>query len=432
MTHRLHRGFSMIDLLITLAVMGVLAAIAVPMYQSYIVRARSADILVKFDAARTRTGPALITPPTNGRCADVASALGTSPIPDDYARLTYAFEAVRSSAGPSYRPVLTVCASAARHGVLGVRVARAAYDELLRQSVVEPAPVLTDTVVSFSLTLSEASRAVCTVPVGSAYTPCGDPVAVPPVTSMAVPTPLPVVAPPIVPMAVPKIQAYVMQFAGSGVYVRPSGPLDTRGPLNAFTLDMSFIGDGSIPASSGGQGPVMFNYGDGTNGHNAISLWNPHSLTVAIQGRDYDTGRDVADGNTHRITTTWDSRSGVLSVYDNGQLVKSWTGVSQGAPIAGGGSLVLAHKDNGGNNYNPSEAFAGRIFHASLANVAVDAAGASKPLNQMLDASKGMIVDIRAQGASVADATGRHTLQTGGVTAVVTGVDSNLVVPGSK
>jgi hypothetical protein len=286
--------------------------------------------------------------------------------------------------------------------------------------------------VSFSLALSDAARAVCVVPVGNAYTPCGDPVAVPPMPAMAVPTQLPVVAPPKVAIAVPKIQAYVMQFTGPGVYVRPAGALDTKGPLNAFTLDMSFIGDGSIPASSGGQGPVMFNYGDGTNGHNAISLWNPHSLTVALQGRDYDTGRDVADGNTHRITTTWDSASGVLSVYDNGQLVKSWTGVSQGTPIAGGGSLVLAHKDNGGNNYNPAEAFSGRIFHASLANVAVDAAGAGRPLNQVLDTSRGMLVDIRAQGGSLADTTGRHTLQSGGVTAVVTGVDSSLVVPGSK
>jgi type IV pilus assembly protein PilE len=432
MRQRFPRGFTIIDLLVTIAIVAVLAGIAVPVYQSYLVRARSADILVKFDEARTRTGPAVVTAPANGRCADVANALGASTIADEYARLAYGFEAVRSDAGPSYRPVLTVCASAARQGVLGVRVTRAAYDELSKLGVVEPAPVLTDSMVSFSLRLSDASRAVCTVPVGGAYTPCGDPVAVPPMAAMAVPNRLPVVAPPLVAMAVPKIQAYVMQFAGAGVYVRPSGPLDTRGPLNAFTLDMSFIGDGSIPASSGGQGPVMFNYGDGTNAHNAISLWNPHSLTVALQGRDYDTGRDVADGNTHRITTTWDSASGVLSVYDNGQLVKSWQGVSKGAPVAGGGSLVLAHKDNGGNNYNPAEAFAGRIFHASLANVAVDATGAARPLNQVLDTSRGLLVDIRAQGGSVADSTGRHTLQTAGVTAVVTGVDSSLVVPGGK
>jgi prepilin-type N-terminal cleavage/methylation domain-containing protein len=428
----MNRGFSLIDLLMAIAIMGVLVGIAVPLYQSYVARARSAGILVKYDEARTRTGTALNAAPANGRCADIASTLGTSTIPDDYARLAYAFEGTRSSANPGYRPVLTVCASAARQGVLGVRVARAAYDELSKLNVVEPAPVLTDSMVSFSLRLSDASRSVCVVPVGGAYTPCGDPVAVPPPVVMAVPFQVPVVAPPLLAVVVPKIQAYVMQFAGAGVYVRPSGPLDTKGPLNAFTLDMSFIGDGSIPPSSGGQGPVMFNYGDGSNGHNAISLWNPHSLTVALQGRDYDTGRNVADGNTHRITTTWSSASGVLSVYDNGQLVKSWTGVSQGTTIAGGGSMVLAHKDNGGNNYNPNEAFAGKIFHTSLANVAVDAAAAGRPLNQVLDVSKGLLIDIRAQGASVADATGRHTLQTSGVTAVVTGVDSSLVVPSIK
>ena len=359
MTKRINRGFSLIDLLMAIAIMGVLVGIAVPLYQSYVARARSAGILVKYDEARTRTGTALNAAPANGRCADIASTLGTGTIPDDYARLAYAFEGTRSSANPGYRPVLTVCASAARQGGLGVLVARAAYDELSKLNVVEPAPVLTDSMVSFSLRLSDASRAACVVPVGGAYTPCGDPVAVPPPVAMAVPSQVPLVAPPLVAVVVPKIQAYVMQFAGAGVYVRPSGPLDTKGPLNAFTLDLSFIGDGSIPPSSGGQGPVMFNYGDSSNSHNAISLWNPHSLTVALQGRDYDTGRNVADGNTHRITTTWSSASGVLSVYDNGQLVKSWTGASQGTTIAGSGSMVLAHKDNGGNNYNATEAFAG-------------------------------------------------------------------------
>lgn len=432
MNRRFQRGFTLIDLLVSIAIIGVLAGIAVPLYQNYVVRARSADILLKYDEARTRTGTALIATAANGRCADIAGSLGTGTIPDDYARLSYKFEGVGSSVGAGYRPVLSVCASIARQGALGVRVARAAHDELLKLDAVEAEPVLTDSMVSFSLRLTDASLAVCAVPVGGAYTPCGDPVAVPPMTAMPVPAQVPVVAPPLLAMAVPKIQAYVMQFAGAGVYVRPAGALDTKGPLNAFTLDMSFIGDGSIPASSGGQGPVMFNYGDGTNGHNAISLWNPHSLTVAMQGRDYDTGRDVADGNTHRITTTWNSTNGVLTVYDNGQQVKSWTGVSQGTPIAGGGSMVLAHKDNGGNNYNPAEAFSGRIFHTSLANVAVDAAQAGRPLNQVVNVAKGLLIDIRAQGANVTDTTGRHTLQTGGVTAVVTGVDSSLVVPGGK
>ena len=70
------------------------------------------------------------------------------------------------------------------------------------------------------------------------------------------------------------------------------------------------------------------------------------SLTVALQGRDYDTGLNVVDGKTHRVTVGWDSATGRLAVYDNGVLVRSFADVSKGVEIKGGGSMVYwIHKE---------------------------------------------------------------------------------------
>jgi hypothetical protein len=303
---------------------------------------------------------------------------------------------------------------------------------LLKTGAVEKGAVLTESVVSFALRLTPSDQVACRVPDGSGLTACGEPIAVPKFSSNLTPTPLaakPAPAPTPLPVAVPKIQAYVMKFSGSDTYVRPVGRnLNTNGDLSAFTLDMSFIGDGSIAAASGGLGPVMFNYGDATNNHNAISLWNPRSLTVAVGGSNYDTGVNVVDGKTHRITATWDGASGTLVVYDNGVVAQTFTGVAKGQTIHGGGAMVIAHKDNGGT-YSAVEAFAGQVFHTSLANVAVSAAQAAKPLNQVLDAKSGLLADFRAAGGSIVDTTGRHAVETGGVTQVITGVEGNLVNP---
>ena len=228
---------------------------------------------------------------------------------------------------------------------------------------------------------------------------------------------------------VPKIMAGLMRFSGQDVYVRPAGDgrLDTDGDLSAFTLDMSFVGDGNIPAASGGAGPVMFNYGDASNGHNAFSLWNPRSLSVAVAGKNYDTGLNVVDGQTHRVTTTWDGTKGTLDVYDNGQLVKSFSDVAQGQKLAGNGFMVVAHKGEPGA-YSTSEAFNGQVFHASFANKAVSAQQAANPLHQSLDKDSGLLTDMRVEGSSIVDKTGRQQVVSGGgVSASVTGVDARLV-----
>lgn len=394
---RRSRGFTLMEIIIAVAIVALLAAIALPGYQLYMSRARATEVVAKFDALRSGLG-ADVAQGGSGLCQALVQRAGSSNLSDPHVVMSVQLEQLGSGAALAYRPVLSICARESKQGRLGVGIARGVHDDLVHTGVVEPGAVLTDSTVSFALALTDRAKASCQVAYSSGLTPCGD------------------------------VLAAVMQFAGPDTFVRPAGGrLNTNGPLDAFTLEMSFIGDGSVAAASGGQGPVMFNYGDSSNSHNAISLWNPRSLTVALSGRDYDTGVNLVDGKTHRVTVSWDKATGVLSVYDNGAVVKSFSGVSQGQAIAGNGMMVLAHKansDSGG--YNPREAFAGQIFHTSLANVAVGADRVGQPLNQVLAGSPNLLTDLRAQGSAIRDTTGRHQVESGGVTTVMTGVDASL------
>lgn len=149
-------GFTLIELLIAILLVGILATLGVWGYQEYSVRARGADIITKYDALRTGVQARASKGKTDD-CAQLARDFDTQNLADQYAALAYGFEAVVGG----YRPVLIVCAKATKHGVLGVKVARAAHDSLAKTGTSEQGAVLTDTLVSFALPLTSDNQPLC-------------------------------------------------------------------------------------------------------------------------------------------------------------------------------------------------------------------------------------------------------------------------------
>ncbi len=213
------------------------------------------------------------------------------------------------------------------------------------------------------------------------------------------------------------------------------------GGLTTLTIETQF----SV-STEGATFTPLFSYavpGDTTTANELVMGGGPGflggDLGIWIKGTAVDTGiprSTVFDGQEHQISVTWDSATGTVEMYVDGELLFTTTGVETGQTISGGGTLILGQEqDSPGGGFDSNQAFAGtygdfRVFD----DVRTAAEISDNALSDIDPASGGLVADWRMNdlngGVSTNSVSGNNltvaTATGGGFTA---GTAPTLIAP---
>ena len=83
MKRTMQKGFTLIELMIVVAIIGILAAVAMPAYQNYVKKAAYSELIVGMSGVKTAVDVCYAAAGTLGDC-DSATEIGESNLPTNY------------------------------------------------------------------------------------------------------------------------------------------------------------------------------------------------------------------------------------------------------------------------------------------------------------------------------------------------------------
>ena len=209
-----------------------------------------------------------------------------------------------------------------------------------------------------------------------------------------------------------------------------TGNLNTAGNLPAVSAEV-VIAATPTPGRNA-PGATLLSYATGRSG-TGFSMWNPKSLHITLAGSEFDTGINVDDGSGHRLTMSWRSAGGTLSLFDNGREVWRQQGVNTNGTVGGNGRLVIGQNQvpRSGGLVSYLAGYQGNLISVSMANRAINAAQAAVGgLHNLMDAGNGLLTNVvMGPNGQPVDTTGRATYsKAGDVAAQATWIDTGLYV----